>query len=171
MRTPLSLILILTGCLALVGCDRLGKTSTNSDSPDPASGADNPKVSPSSDTPTRESILGRWTTSTSPDLESARVNMAFLESGEAQSNEPLVMNGKVVTGKIDGKTVVARLITSGAWNLEGKRLVVQITQTNQPSIRFTEPWVWEVVSVSDQRLILERQGEEKKQIALFREKE
>jgi hypothetical protein len=94
--------------------------------------------------------------------------MAFLESGEFQYNSPLMLFGKPVTASVEGKEVAARLIASGIWELDGDRLRVRITQTNQPSVTVTEPWEYKVISSSDKKLVLEKQsgGE---LVALFRE--
>jgi hypothetical protein len=93
--------------------------------------------------------------------------MAFLESGEYQVNSPLLLFGKPVTAKVEGKQVHARLIASGSWELEGSRLRVRITQTNQPSVKFEEPYEYKVVSNTDKKLELEQQNGEA--LALFRE--
>jgi hypothetical protein len=93
--------------------------------------------------------------------------MAFLESGEYQFNSPLLLFGKPVTAKVEGKEVPARLIASGSWELEGNRLRVRITQTNQPSVKFEEPYEYKVISNTDRKLELEQQNREV--LALFRE--
>ena len=93
--------------------------------------------------------------------------MAFLESGEYQVNSPLLLFGKPVTAKVEGKEAPARLIASGSWELEGNRLRVRITQTNQPSIKFEEPYEYKVISNTDKKLELEQQNGEV--LALFRE--
>ena len=93
--------------------------------------------------------------------------MAFLESGEYQFNSPLLLFGKPVTAKVEGKEVPARLIASGSWDLEGNRLRVRITQTNQPSVKFEEPYEYKVISNTDRKLELEQQNREV--LALFRE--
>ncbi len=93
--------------------------------------------------------------------------MAFLESGEFQYNSPLLLFGKPVSAKVEGKEVAARLIASGVWELEGDRLHVRITQTNQPSVKFEEPWVYKVMSNTDKKLVLEK--EDGDVVALFRE--
>jgi hypothetical protein len=113
------------------------------------------------------SIVGKWATSTSPEAASSRMTMAFLESGEYQSNSPLLLFGKLFTAKVEGKEVAARLIASGIWELDGDRLRVRITQVNQPSIKFEEPWKFKVISSTGKKLVLERQDGEI--VALFRE--
>jgi hypothetical protein len=95
--------------------------------------------------------------------------MAFLESGEFQYSSPLKLFGKPVTAKVEGKDVAARLIASGAWELEGDRLRVRITQTNQPSVEVNEPWEYQVTSITDKKLVLKGQGEDGQLVALFRE--
>jgi len=117
----------------------------------------------------KPSILGRWTTSTSPELASTRTTMAFLESGEYQYNSPLLFLGKPVTAKVEGKEVAARLSASGTWELDGDRLRVRITQTNQPSAKFDKPWEYQVISSTDKKLVLQLQGEKGELVALFRE--
>jgi hypothetical protein len=94
--------------------------------------------------------------------------MAFLESGEFQYNSPLILFGKPVTANVEGKEVAARLIASGVWELEGDRLHVRITQTNQPSVKVTEPWEYKVISSTDKKLVLEKQ-DGGVLVALFRE--
>jgi hypothetical protein len=92
--------------------------------------------------------------------------MAFLESGEYQLNTPLQLLGKTVTAKVEGKEHVVRLIGSGTWELEGDRLRVRITQTNQPSVTFEEPWAYQVTDSTAKKLVLDKGGEI---IALFRD--
>jgi hypothetical protein len=152
MRTFVSAVLALGYSGLLAGCQ--GSTGTSS----------KPE---GSGQPAKPSILGRWTTSTSPEMASSRTTMAFLESGELQYNSPLVLFGKPVTAKVEEKEVAARLIASGAWELDGDRLRVRITQTNQPSVRFDEPWEYKVISSTDKKLVLEKPGGEI--VALFRE--
>ena len=119
-----------------------------------------------SDQPTKSVILGRWTTSTAPEMASSRTTMAFLESGEYQFNSPLLLFGKPVSAKVEGKEVAARLIASGTWDLEGDRLRVRITQTNQSAVKVEEPWEYKVISNTDKKLVLEKPGGEI--VALFR---
>jgi hypothetical protein len=95
--------------------------------------------------------------------------MAFLESGEFQYNSPLLLFGKPVTAKVEGKEVRARLVASGIWEVEGDRLRINITQTNQPSFKAEEPWEYKVISSTDKKLVLEGQGEGGGLVALFRE--
>ena len=122
-----------------------------------------------SDQPTKSVILGRWTTSTAPEMASSRTTMAFLESGEYQFNSPLLLFGKPVSAKVEGKEVAARLIASGTWDLEGDRLRVRITQTNQPSAKFDTPWEYQVISSTDKKLVLQHQGGKGELVAMFRE--
>ena len=117
----------------------------------------------------KHSILGRWTTSTSPQLASTRTTMAFLESGEYQYSSPLLFLGKPVTAKVEGKEVAARLIASGTWELDGDQLRVRITQTNQPSAKFDTPWEYQVISSTDKKLVLQHQGGKGELVAMFRE--
>jgi hypothetical protein len=77
--------------------------------------------------------------------------------------------GKPATVKVEGKEVAARLIASGTWELDGDRLRVRITQTNQPSVKFDEPLEYKVISSTDKKLVLEGQGEGGEVVALFRE--
>jgi hypothetical protein len=102
-------------------------------------------------------ILGKWTTSTSPEMASSRTAMAFLESGEFQYASPLHLFGKPVTVKISEKDVAARLNCSGSWVLNGDKLRVRITQTNQPSVHVDEPWDYKIVSISDKKLEFEKE--------------
>jgi hypothetical protein len=102
-------------------------------------------------------------------MASSRTTMAFLESGEYQYNSPLMVFGKPATVKVEGKEVAARLIASGTWELDGDRLRVRITQTNQPSVKFDEPLEYKVISSTDKKLVLEGQGEGGEVVALFRE--
>jgi hypothetical protein len=95
--------------------------------------------------------------------------MAFLESGEYQYNSPLILFGKPVTATVEGKEVAARLVASGTWELEGDRIRVRITQTNQPSVKFDEPLEYKVISSTDKKLVLKGQGEGGELVALFRE--
>lgn len=95
--------------------------------------------------------------------------MAFLESGEYQYNSPLLLFGKPVTAQIDGKDVAARLIASGTWELNGDQLRVQITQTNQPSLKFHEPSEYKVIETTDKKLVLKDVAGEL--LVLFREPE
>jgi len=92
--------------------------------------------------------------------------MAFLESGEFQYNSPLLLFGKTVTVKVEGKEVPARLIASGIWELEGDRLRVRITHTNQPSFKAEEPWEYKVSNSTEKKLVLDKDGEI---FALFRD--
>jgi hypothetical protein len=92
--------------------------------------------------------------------------MAFLESGEYQLNTPLQLLGKTVTAEVEGKEQVVRLIGSGTWELEGDRLRVRITQTNQPGVKFEEPWEYKVTNSTAKKLVLDKGGEI---IALFRD--
>jgi hypothetical protein len=114
-----------------------------------------------------DSFVGKWTTSTAPEMASSRTTMGFLESGEYQYKTPLILFGKPVTAKVEGKEVAAELKGSGLWELNGDRLRVRITQTNQPSITFTEPWEYKIISRTDKKLVLEEDGG--KLIALFRD--
>jgi hypothetical protein len=93
--------------------------------------------------------------------------MAFLESGEYQYNSPLLLFGQPVIAKVEGMQVAARLIASGTWELEGDRLRVRITQTNQPSIKFEEPYEYKIISYTDKKLVVEQRNGEV--LALFRE--
>jgi hypothetical protein len=95
--------------------------------------------------------------------------MAFLESGEFQYNSPLMLFGKQVTANVEGKEVAARLIASGIWELQGDRLRVRITQTNQPSFKPGGPWEYKVINSTDKKLVLEAQGEGGGLVALFRD--
>jgi hypothetical protein len=128
-----------------------------------------PSKAEGSDQPAKPSILGRWTTSTSPEMASSRTSMAFLESGEYQYSSPLLLFGKPVTAKVEGKDVRARLIASGTWQLDGDRLHVRIMQTNQPSVKFDEPQEYKVISSTDKKLVLKGQGEGGELVAMFRE--
>jgi hypothetical protein len=154
MRTFVSVVVALGCGLLFAGCQ--GSTGT-------------PSKAGGSDRPAKASILGRWTTSTSPEMASSRTTMAFLESGEYQYNSPLMVFGKPATVKVEGKEVAARLIASGTWELDGDRLRVRITQTNQPSVKFDEPLEYKVISSTDKKLVLEGQGEGGEVVALFRE--
>ena len=116
---------------------------------------------------TAASIVGKWTTSTSPEAASSRTTMAFLESGEYQYASPMMLFGKPVTAKTEGKDVAARVVMSGLWQLDGDRLHVKITEINQPSIKITEPWTYNVVSCTGKKLVLKKQDGEI--VALFRE--
>ena len=150
-----ALVVSLGCCLFFAGCR--GSSGTTQTAGKPGEHA-------------KAAILGRWTTSTSPDMASSRTTMAFLESGEFQYNSPLMLFGKPVTATVEGKEVAARLIASGIWELEGDRLRVRITQTNQPSFKpGEEPWEYKVISSTDKKLVLERQGEGGGLVALFRE--
>jgi hypothetical protein len=100
-------------------------------------------------------------------MATSRTTMAFLESGEFQYNALLLLFGKPVTAKVEGKEESARFIASGTWELEGERLWVRITQTNQPNVKVEEPWEYRVISSTDKKLVLEKQGGEI--VALFRE--
>ncbi len=113
------------------------------------------------------SIVGKWVTSTSPEAASSRTTIAFLESGEYQYNPPMILFGKPVTAKVEGKEVAARVIMSGLWELDGDRLSVRITEINQPSIKVEEPWKYKVVSSTGKKLVLEKPAGEI--VALFRE--
>jgi hypothetical protein len=93
--------------------------------------------------------------------------MAFLESGEYQLNTQLQLFGKPVTVNVEGKEVPARLVASGTWEVEGTRLRVRITQTNQPSVKFEEPYEYKVISNTAKKLELQQQNGEV--LALFRE--
>jgi hypothetical protein len=95
------------------------------------------------------------------------VTIAFLDSGEYQVNSPLLLFGKPVTAKVEGKEVPARLIASGSWELEGNRIRVRISQTNQPNVKFEEPFEYKVLSNTNKKLELEQQNGEI--LALFRE--
>jgi hypothetical protein len=154
MRTFVSGLLALGCGLLLAGCQ--GSTGT-------------PSKPEGSGQPAKPSILGRWTTSTSPEMALSRTTMAFLESGEYQYNSPLMLFGKPVTVKVEGKEVAARLIASGTWELDGDRLRVRITQTNQPSVKFPEPVEYQVISHTDKKLVLQGQGEGGELLAMFRE--
>jgi hypothetical protein len=113
-------------------------------------------------------FLGKWTTSTSPDMASSRTTMAFLESGEFQFASPFYLFGKPVTVKISEKEVAARLNCSGSWELNGDKLRVRITQTNQPSLHVDEPWDYKVISSSGKKLELEKQSDGQR-VVLFRD--
>jgi hypothetical protein len=152
MRSFASSVVALGCVVLLAGC------RGSSDTPAKPEGSGRPAVAP---------IVGKWVSSTSPDAASSRTTMAFLESGEYQYNSPLILFGKPVTAKIEGKEVAARLIMSGLWELDGDRLRVQITETNQPSIKFEEPWKYKVISSTGKKLVLEKQ--EGEIVALFRE--
>jgi hypothetical protein len=115
----------------------------------------------------KQAVFGTWSTSTSPEMATNRTTMAFLESGEFQLNSLLLLFGKPVTAKVEEKEVAARFIASGTWELEGDRLWVRITQTNQPNFKVEEPWEYKVISSTDKKLVLEKQGGEI--VALFRE--
>src|SRR5262249_28088179 len=154
MRTMVFAVIALGCSVLLGGCH--GSTG-NASKPDGSS------------QPTKPSILGRWTTSTSPEMVPSRTTMAFLESGEYQYNSPLLLFGKPVTAKVEGKEVAARLIASGTWELDGDRLRVRITQTNQPSVKFDEPLEYQVISNTDKKLVLKGQGEGGELVAMFRE--
>jgi hypothetical protein len=65
--------------------------------------------------------------------------------------------------------VAARLIASGTWELDGDRLHVRITQTNQPSFKFEEPLEYQVISNTDKKLVLKGAGEGGELVAMFRE--
>jgi hypothetical protein len=93
--------------------------------------------------------------------------MAFLESGEYQYNSPLLLFGNPVTAKVEGKDVAARLIASGTWELNGDRLSVRITQTNQSSLKFDGPTDYKVIESTDKKLVLK--PEDGELLALFRE--
>jgi hypothetical protein len=93
--------------------------------------------------------------------------MAFLESGEYQLNTQLLLFGKPATAKVEGKEVPVRLVASGTWEMAGNRVRVRITQTNQPSVKFEEPYEYKVISHTDKKLELEQQNGEV--LALFRE--
>ena len=152
MRSFAPAVVALGYGLLLAGCQ-----SSPSTSPKPGG----------SDQPTKSVILGRWTTSTAPEMASSRTTMAFLESGEYQFNSPLLLFGKPVSAKVEGKEVAARLIASGTWDLEGDRLRVRITQTNQSAVKVEEPWEYKVISNTDKKLVLEKPDGEI--VALFRQ--
>jgi hypothetical protein len=99
-------------------------------------------------------------------MASDRVTMTFLESGEYQYGGPLLLFGKRVTGTVDGKEVAARLNASGVWDVKGDRLRARITQTDQQSISFEEPWDYKILNIDRKKLILET--EDGKVVALFR---
>jgi hypothetical protein len=151
MRSFTPAVVALCCGLLLVGCQRSSGIPTKPKESDRAS----------------DSIVGRWTTSTSPEMASSRTNMAFLESGEYQFRTPLILFGKPVTAKVEGKEVAAELKGSGLWELNGERIRVRVTQTNQPSITFPDPWEYKIISRSAKKLVLEEEGG--KIIALFRE--
>jgi hypothetical protein len=113
-------------------------------------------------------ILGKWTTSTAPEMKSSRQTWVFLESGEYQYGSPLYLFGKPVTAKISEKEVAARLNCTGTWELNGDKLRVRITQSNQSSMHFDEPWDYKIISSSDKKLELEKEPDSQR-VVLFRE--
>jgi hypothetical protein len=94
-------------------------------------------------------ILGKWTTSTSPEMNSSRVTFVFLDSGEFQYGSPLSLFGKPATVKISEKEIAVRLNCTGTWELNGDKLRVRITQSNQSSMHIDEPWDYKIISSSD----------------------
>ena len=144
--------IVALGCCLLTGC------RGSSGIPARPEGSGRPAVA---------SIVGKWASSTSPEAASSRTTMAFLESGEYQYNSPMILFGKPVTAKIEGKEAAARVILSGLWELDGDRLRVRITEVNQPSIKFEEPWKYKVISSTGKKLVLEKEDGEI--VALFRE--
>jgi hypothetical protein len=116
-------------------------------------------------------IAGRWVTSTAPELADSRVVMTFKESGEFQYSSPFMLFGKPVTVEAEGKNLAARLDGSGTWSRQGNNLKAQILQTNQPATSFPEPSNYTIKELTDQKLVLEFQGEKPETIALFREEQ
>jgi len=82
----------------------------------------------------------------------------FLETGEYQFKQPLVLFGKVQTAEIEGKKQTLPFHGSGKWELKGDSIYVDITQTNSPTLK-AEPFVFKVRQVTEKMLVLEK-GEE-----------
>jgi hypothetical protein len=106
----------------------------------------------------RQLIVGKWASSTSPELAATAVSMEFRESGEVQLSQPLRMNGKSVTAEIDGMQQPLRFDASGRWKLTGGRLEFEITATNLTDFR-SRPIVYTVAELSDKLLVLEHASE------------
>ena len=94
--------------------------------------------------------------------------MVFLESGEVQVRGQYELFGKPVTVKISEKEVAARLNCSGTWELNGDKIQIRITQTNQPGVHFDAPWAYKILSSSDKKLELETEPEGQR-LVLFRD--
>jgi hypothetical protein len=141
IRTVCFLCVVI--CWSLVGC--AGSTSRPSNG-----GVSGNEAKPS--------LLGKWSSSTSPDLAVSATSMKFLVSGEWQFSGPLLIGGKPATAKIDGKDQPVPLTASGTWELKDDQLGVSITQTNVPSFK-AEPWTYKVVEVTDRKLVLDKEGE------------
>lgn len=113
---------------------------------------------PAKDERQRQLIVGKWTSSTSPELAATAVSMEFHESGELQMSQPLRMNGQTMMAEIDGVRQPLRLDASGRWKLRGYRLEFEITASNLSDFK-SKPIVYTVAEVSDKVLVLEQEEE------------
>jgi len=138
-------------CFLVYGCS--GQASQTSKTSDP----DTPSAKPS--------IVGKWITSTAPELAANATKMTFLESGECQVSGPLEINGQPAIAKIEGKEQRLPLNASGTWELKGDQLRVHLTQANVPGWK-AEPWNYKLLELTDSKLVLEKERGDK--FALFR---
>jgi len=146
-------VVLLVAALAiphLTGCG--GKTPT------PSTSGDDP-----AEKPLRARIIGKWTTSTAPELQASATTISFLETGEYQSSGLVIVQGQLLTVEKDGKKEPLRVPASGAWDLEGEEIHVRVTEAGLHG-KF-EPFTYRVLSADEKRLVLDKGGE---RIALFR---
>lgn len=151
MRGPFLTIVALITCL---GCS--GRPA-----PEPGS-LPQQNVVPVAAT-TRSKILGRWTTSTAAEMAGSATVINFLDSGEYQASGPLIIQGRTVTVKKNGKQESVPVNLTGTWDLDGDQIKVKITQVNIQA-EF-QPFAYKIRDVTEKRLLLDRDG---KELALFR---
>src|SRR5262245_48160439 len=122
-----------------------------------------PAPAPVAEETLRSKIVGRWTTSTAPEMAGSASTISFLESGEYRASGVLMVQGQPVMMEKDGKKVPVPSTFSGVWDLSGEEIRVRITQANIQG-KF-ESIVYTIREASAKRLLLDRAGEE---IALIR---
>jgi len=101
-------------------------------------------------------------------MSATRATFVFLDSGEFQYGSPLVLFGHPATVKVSEKDIAVRLNCTGTWELNDDLLRVRITQSNQPSTHFDEPWDYKVISKSEKKLELQKQPDGER-VVLFRD--
>jgi hypothetical protein len=152
MRREVILLLAVLGCSLLAGCGPTAPTQS------PPAAQTGPR-----ETPLRAKVVGKWTSTSAPELRDSATTISFLESGEYQGSGLAKVGGQVLTVEKDGKKEPLRVTTSGTWDLEGEEIHVRITQSGlQGNFK---PFTYRVQSASEKRLVLDKEGEV---IALFR---
>jgi hypothetical protein len=117
-----------------------------------------------SEKPLRARVVGKWATSTNPEMAATATTISFLESGEYQATGLFQVGGQPLLMEKDGKKVLISITLSGTWDLDGDTIRVRITQTSLPGGQFA-PFTYKVREAGEKRLLMDKDDEE---VAVFR---